>query len=104
MDHPIQAPGVEMITQEYLAASRQLRLRTDLTAAQRERLNDDLAGEHELRCAQEWKCVSAQMRADQEAGSQILSEPTPVSPRAHKPRPSPVGLEDDGDDEPAREG
>jgi hypothetical protein len=38
MDHPIQAPGMELITQEYLAARRQLRLRTDLTLAQHERL------------------------------------------------------------------
>lgn len=104
MEHPFPAPGVEMITQEYLAASLALRSRTDLTAAQRERLNDDLADEHGLRCTQEWKSVSAQMRADQEEGSRSLSEPTPVSRRAHKPRPSPVGLEDDGDDEPARVG
>ena len=104
MEHPFPAPGVEMITQVYLAASLELRSRTDLTAAQRERLNDDLADEHGLRCAQEWKSVSAQMRADQEAGSRSLSEPTPVSRRSHKPRPSPVGLEDGGDDEPARVG
>ena len=48
MEHPFPAPGVEMITQEYLAASLELRSRTDLTAAQRERLNDDLADEHGL--------------------------------------------------------
>jgi hypothetical protein len=104
MDHPIQAPGVELITEEYLAASRQLRSRTDLTLAQHERLKKELAAEHALRCAQVWKSVSAQMRADQDAGSRSLSEPTPVSPRANKPRPSPVDLEDDGDDEPTRVG
>jgi hypothetical protein len=104
MDHPIQAPGVELITEEYLVASRQLRSRTDLTLAQHERLKKELADEHGLRCAQEWKSVLAQMRADQDAGSRSLSEPTPVSRRAHKPRPSPVDLEDDGDDEPARVG
>jgi hypothetical protein len=104
MVHPIQAPGVELITQEYLAASRQLRSRTDLTAAQRERLENELADEHRLQCAQEWKSVSAQMRSDQDAGSRSLSEPTPVLRWEHKPRPSPVDLEDDGDDEPAREG
>ena len=104
MVHPIQAPGVELITQEYLAARRQLPRRTDLTAAQRERLENELADEHRLRCAQEWKGVSAQMRSDQDAGSRSLSEPTPVLRREHKPRPSPVDLEDDGDDEPARVG
>jgi hypothetical protein len=104
MDHPIQAPGVELITQEYLAASRQLRSRTDLTLAQHERLKKELADEHWLHCAQEWKSVLAQMRADQDAGSRSLSEPTPVSRRALKPRPSPVDPEDDGDDEPARVG
>ena len=69
MVHPIQAPGVELITQEYLAARRQLPRRTDLTAAQRERLENELADEHRLRCAQEWKGVSAQMRSDQDAGA-----------------------------------
>jgi hypothetical protein len=104
MEHPFPAPGVQMITQEYLAASLEVRSRTDLTAAQLERLNADLADEHGLRCAQEWKSVSAQMRADQEAGSRSLSEPTPVSRSAYEPRPSPVDPEDDGDDEPARVG
>jgi hypothetical protein len=102
MVHPIQAPGVELIIQEYLAACRVLRSRTDLTAAQRDRLENELAAEHRLRCAQEWTSVSAQMRADQEAGSRSLSEPTPVLRRAHKLRPSPVDLEGDGDDESAR--
>ena len=72
--------------------------------AQHERLKKELADEHWLRCAQEWKSVVAQMRADQDAGSRSLSEPTPVSRRAQKPRPSPVDLEDDGDDEPTRVG
>jgi hypothetical protein len=104
MEHPFPTPGVEMITQEYLAASLELRSRTDLTVAQRERLKGDLADEHKLQCAQEWKSVSAQMRADQEAGSLSLSEPPPVLRREHKPRPSPVDSEEDGDNEPAREG
>jgi len=51
MDHPIRAPGVELITQEYLAASRQLRSRTDLTPDQHEKLKQELAYEHRLRCA-----------------------------------------------------
>jgi hypothetical protein len=66
MDHPIQAPGVEMITQEYLAARRQLRWRTDLTLAQHESLKKELADEHWLRCAQEWKSVLAQIRDDKD--------------------------------------
>ena len=102
MELPFPAPGVEMITQEYLVASLELRSRTDLTAAQLERLKADLADEHGLRCAQEWKSIVAQMRADQDAGSRSLSEPTPVSRRAQKPRPSPVDLEEDGDDKPTR--
>lgn len=68
MDHPFPAPGVELITQEYLAASRQLRLRTDLTLAQHVRLKKELADEHWIRCAQEWKSVLSQDRADQELG------------------------------------
>jgi hypothetical protein len=68
MVHPIQAPGVELIIQEYLAACRVLRSRTDLTPAQHARLKNELADEHGLRCAQEWKSVVAQNRADQELG------------------------------------
>ena len=68
MDHPFPAPGVELITQEYLAACHVLRSRDDLTPAQHARLKNELADEHELRCAQEWKSVLAQDRADQELG------------------------------------
>ena len=98
MDHPFPAPGVQLITQEYLAACRVLRSRDDLTAAQHARLKNELADEHELRCAQEWKSVLAQMRTDQDAGSRSLSEPTPVSPRAHKLRSSPVDVQEDDED------
>jgi hypothetical protein len=66
MDHPIQAPGVELITQEYLAACRELRSRTDLTLAQHVRMKQELAYEHRLRCAKEWKSVLAQIRDDQD--------------------------------------
>jgi hypothetical protein len=68
MDHPFPAPGVELITQEYLAACRVLRSRDDLTPAQHARLKNELADEHEIRCAQEWKSVLTQDRADQELG------------------------------------
>jgi hypothetical protein len=64
MDHPIQSPGVELITQEYLAASRELRWRTDLTLAQHVRLTQELAYEHRLRCAKEWRSVLAQIHDD----------------------------------------
>jgi hypothetical protein len=104
MDHPFPAPGVELITQEYLAPRRQLRSRDDLTSDQHARVENELADEHRLRCANEWKSVSAQMRADQEARGRTLSEPSPVSPRANKPRSSPVDQEDDEDDEPGRVG
>jgi len=91
MEHPFQAPGVEMITQEYLAARLELRSRTDLTSGQHERLENELVDEHGLRCAQEWKSVLAQVRADQEVGCQSLSEPAPAgSRRAHKPLASPI--------------
>jgi hypothetical protein len=66
MDHPFPAPGVELITQEYLAACRVLRSRTDLTPAQHARLKNELADEHGLRCSQAWKSVLTQNRADQE--------------------------------------
>jgi hypothetical protein len=55
---------VELLTQEYLAACRQLRSRPDLTRAQHERLHEELSDEHRRRCAQEWKVVVTQLRAD----------------------------------------
>jgi hypothetical protein len=48
MNYPFPAPGVELITQEYLAACRVLRSRDDLTPAQHARLKNELAEEHEL--------------------------------------------------------
>jgi hypothetical protein len=62
--HLARPPGVDLITQEYLAACRQLRSRSDLTLAQHERMREDLADEHRHRCAQEWKIVGDQLRAD----------------------------------------
>jgi hypothetical protein len=66
MDHPIQAPGVELITQEYLVARRELRARTDLAPSHWERLKEELADEHRLRCAAEWKIVLAQLDDDRD--------------------------------------
>jgi hypothetical protein len=57
-------PGVDLITQEYLAACRQLRSRSELTLAQQERMREDLSDEHWHRCAQEWKIVGEQLRED----------------------------------------
>lgn len=66
MDHTLQAPGVELITQEYLAARRELRSKTDLSPTQRERLREELADELRLRCATEWKIVVAQLQDDRD--------------------------------------
>jgi hypothetical protein len=73
MDHLFQEPGVDLITQEYLAACRELWLRTDLTFAQHVRLTQELIDEHWLRCAKEWKSVLAQIR-DNQACSTTLGE------------------------------
>jgi hypothetical protein len=65
MDHlTTQLPGVELATQEYLAANRELNSRTDLAPVQYERLNKQIVYEYRLRCAQERKFALAQMRAD----------------------------------------
>jgi hypothetical protein len=64
VDYHVATPSVELLTQEYLAARRELRSRSDLTPAQHERLREDLADEHRRRCTQEWKIVLAQLRAD----------------------------------------
>jgi hypothetical protein len=66
MDHTLQAPGVDLITQEYLAARRELRSRTDLAPTQREKLKEELADEHRLRCATEWKIVVHQLQDDRD--------------------------------------
>jgi hypothetical protein len=100
--HFARPPGVELITQEYLAARLALRLRTDLTPAQRQRLEDEMTNEHGLRCAAEWKSVRAQMREDQEVRRRSLSEAVPLSPRARERRRSPVDPENDEVDERAR--
>ena len=103
MDHLSTRPtGLELVTQEYLAARRELRSRIDLTSTQRKRLETELATEHGLRCAQEWKCLCAQMHDDQEAGRPSLSESVPLSRRARKRLPSPVDPEDDEADERVR--
>ena len=65
MDHPTtQAPGVELLTQEYLAANRELNSRTHLAPVHYERLNKQIVYEYRLRCAQERKIALTQMRAD----------------------------------------
>jgi len=64
MEHSFLAPGVELITQEYLAARRQVISRDDLTQDQHERLKKELVYEYRPRCTQEWKIAVAQMRAD----------------------------------------
>ena len=66
MDHTLLPPGVELITQEYLAPRRELRSRTDLALTQRERLKEELADEHRLRLAKEWKIVLAQLDDDRD--------------------------------------
>jgi hypothetical protein len=101
MEHPFPAPGVELITQQYLADCGELRSRTDLTPAQRQRLADELASEHGLRCAHEWKNALAQMRDDQVVGSRSLPEGVALSRPAHERRPSPVDPEDDEGAQPA---
>jgi hypothetical protein len=66
MDHTLLPPGVDLVTQEYLAARRELRSRTDLALTQRERLKEELADEHRLRLAKEWKIVLAQLDDDRD--------------------------------------
>ena len=64
VDHLARPPGVDLVTQEYLSACRQLRCRSDLTLVQHERLQKDLDDEHRRRCATEWKILGDQLRAD----------------------------------------
>ena len=69
MENPFQAPGVDLMTQDYLAARRELSSRRDLAQAQRERLMKELSDEHRLNCTIEWKSVVAQMLTDQQLGT-----------------------------------
>jgi hypothetical protein len=73
MEYRTWAAGVNLLTQEYLAACAELRSRIDLIQTQHRSLKKDLADEHRLRCAQEWKAVKAQLRADNEMARKVAS-------------------------------
>ena len=59
--------GLELVRQDYLATLSELSSDDSLTELERNLLRRELAVEHRVRCAQEWKAISAQLKADQDA-------------------------------------
>ena len=58
--------GLEVVRQDYLATLSELKSDDSLTELERNLLRRELAVEHRVRCAQEWKAISIQLRADQD--------------------------------------
>jgi hypothetical protein len=58
--------GLELVRQDYLASLSELRSDGALTEPERNHLRRELAVEHRVRCAQEWKAISIHLRADQD--------------------------------------
>lgn len=58
--------GLYLLRQDYLADLSELKSASGLTDSQLDLLRTKLADEHRLRCAQEWKAISAQLRADRD--------------------------------------
>ena len=58
--------GLEVVRQDYLATLSEVRSDDSLTELERNLLCRQLAVEHRVRCAQEWKAIGLQVRADQD--------------------------------------
>jgi hypothetical protein len=59
--------GLNLVRQDYLATLSELRSDGALTEPELDHLRREQAVEHRVRCAQEWKAISAQLKADQNA-------------------------------------
>ena len=58
--------GLELVRQDYLATLSELRSDGALTEPELDHLRRELAVEHRVRCAQEWKAIGTQLKADQD--------------------------------------
>jgi hypothetical protein len=58
--------GLELVRQDYLATLSELRSDASLTELARNLLRRELAFEHRVRCAQEWKAIIIHLKADQD--------------------------------------
>jgi hypothetical protein len=59
--------GLELVRQDYLASLSELRSDGALTEPEQNHLRRELTVEHRVRCAQEWKAIIIQLRADHNA-------------------------------------
>ena len=66
--------GMDLVRQEYIVAVSELWSADGLTEPARTLLGRELADEHRLRCAQEWKAIGAQLRADLDVRTRQPSE------------------------------
>jgi hypothetical protein len=58
--------GIDLVRQDYLSTLSELKSDGALTEPERNHLRRELAVEHRVRCAQEWKVIIAQLRADED--------------------------------------
>jgi hypothetical protein len=58
--------GLELVRQDYLATLSELRSDGALTEPELDHLRRELAVEHRVRCAQEWKAIGTQLKSDQD--------------------------------------
>ena len=72
--------GMDLLRQEYLVGDFELRSADGLTEPARTLLGRELADEHRLRCAQEWKAIGVQLRADLDVGTRQPSEKSSSAP------------------------
>jgi len=66
--------ALELVHQDYLATLSELRSDASLTEQERNLLRRELSVEHRVRCAQEWKAVIIQLRADHNVRVRRTSE------------------------------
>ena len=55
--------GLDLVRQDYLAILSELRSDGALSEPERNHLSRQLSEEHRVRCRQEWKAISMQLRA-----------------------------------------
>jgi hypothetical protein len=72
--------GMDLLRQDYLVGDFELMSADGLTEPERTLLRRELADEHRLRCAQEWKAIGAQLRSDLDVRTRQPSEKSSSAP------------------------
>jgi hypothetical protein len=82
--------GLVLLRQEHLATISELESADGLTKPQLDLLRTELDDEHGSRCAQEWKAIGSQIKADMDVkiGSTPVHKDMPHSPGPNRLGPS----------------